>query len=113
MLDGSGNRVTLLLPAPVGTNIWVEDTGVSSRISKGARGIFLPIKYDETSVYEEGDQRLAFLDLADYGLSDGERWLFLETAKGLVYFEDAYPSFAGAKDLQDIKKIILAMIDRQ
>ena len=110
---GVGDTVNLLLPAPVGTDIWVEDTGVSTRISKGTRGIFLPIKYDETSIYEEGGQKLALLDLAGYGLPDGERWLFLETAEGLVYLEDAYPSFAGAKDLQDIKKIILAMIDKQ
>ncbi len=104
----AGDRVTLLLPAPIGTNIWVEDTGVSSRITEGTRGIFMPIKYDETSIYEEGGQRLALLDLADYGLPDGERWLFIETEDGLVYFQDAYPSLAGVKDLQEVKEIILS-----
>lgn len=109
----TGDTVTLLLPAPVGTNIWVEDTGVSSQLTEGAKGIFMPIRYDETSVYEEAGQRLALLDLADYGLPDGERWLFIEKDDGLIYFQDAYPSFAGAKDLQEVKEIILSRIDGQ
>ena len=88
----AGNTVTVLLPAPVGANLQVEDTGVSSQISAGTTGIFLPIKYDETSIREENGRTLALLDLADYGLPDGERWMFIETADGLVYCRDAYPS---------------------
>jgi hypothetical protein len=49
----AGNTVTVLLPAPVGTNLQVEDTGVSSLITAGTTGIFLPIKYDESSIREE------------------------------------------------------------
>ncbi|NMA92933.1 MAG: hypothetical protein GX973_07450 [Firmicutes bacterium] len=107
---GKGETVTLLLPGPVGSASWVEDTGISSQVTKGTRGIFMPIKYDETAVYEEGGQRLVLLDLADYGLTDGERWLFIEKGEGLIYFEDAYPSLAGAEDLGDVKKIIRSRI---
>jgi hypothetical protein len=106
----AGNTVTVLLPAPVGTNLQVEDTGVSSQISAGTTGIFLPVKYDETSIREENGRTLALLDLAGYGLPDGERWMFIETADGLVYCRDAYPSFAEAKDVKDVKETILSKI---
>ena len=106
----AGNTVTVLLPAPVGANLQVEDTGVSSLITAGTTGIFLPIKYDETSIREENGRTLALLDLAGYGLPDGERWMFIETADGLVYCRDAYPSFAEAEDLKDVKETILSKI---
>lgn len=88
----------------------VEDTSMPSLITAGTTGIFLPIKYDETSTREENGMTLALLDLADYGLLDGERWMFIETADGLVYNKSAYPSFAKAKDLKDVKEIILSKI---
>jgi|LSQX01.1.fsa_nt_gb hypothetical protein len=113
MLRGNleaGNTVTVLLPAPVGMDLKVEDTSVSSQITAGTTGIFLPIKYDETSIREENGKTLALLDLAEYGFLDGERWMFIETAKGLVYDKYAYPSFAKAKDLKDVKEIVFSKI---
>lgn len=106
----TGTTVTVLLPAPAGSDLQVEDTSVSSLIDAGTTGIFLPIKYDETSVREENGKMLAFLDLADYGLLDGERWVFVMTADGPVYNKGAYPSFANVKDLKEVKEIILSKI---
>lgn len=68
--------MTVLLPAPVGTGLKVEDASVSSQITAGTKGIFLPIKYDETSIREENGKTLALLDLAEYGFpvsSSGNR----------------------------------------
>ena len=113
MLRGNleaGNTMTVLLPAPVGTDLKVEDTNVSSQITTGTTGIFLPIKYDETSTREENGKTLALLDLAEYGVPDGERWMFIETANGLVYNKGAYPSFAKADDLKDVKEIVVSKI---
>lgn len=106
----AGKTVTVLLPAPVGTDYKTEDTSVSSQMAAGARGIFTPIRYDETSYREENGKKLALLDLAEYGIPDGERWMFIETTSGLVYSENAYPSFAKAKDLKDVKEIVLSKI---
>ncbi len=104
----AGTTVTVLLPGPVDIEgLWIEDTGISSQMTAGTRGIFMPIKYDETSIHEENDAKLALLDLAEYGLLDGERWAFLETAKGLVYYTWAYPSLESAKNLEEVKEIIL------
>lgn len=104
----AGTTVTVLLPRPVDVEgLWIEDTGISSQMTAGTRGIFMPIKYDETSIRKENDSELALLDLAEYGLLDGERWAFLETAAGLTYNTWAYPSLAGAKNLEEVKEIIL------
>ncbi len=104
----AGTTVTVLLPGPVDEEgLWIEDTGISSQMTAGTRGIFMPIKYDETSIHEENDSKLALLDLAEYGLLDGERWAFLETAAGLTYCTWAYPSLAGTKNLEEVKAIIL------
>jgi hypothetical protein len=105
-----GNTVTVLLPAPVGTSLKVEDSGLSSQITAGTKGIFMPIKYNETSIREENGMSLALLDLAEFGFPDGERWMFIETASGLMYNKGAYPSFATAKDLKDVRNIVLSKI---
>ena len=105
-----GKTVTVLLPAPVGTDLIVEDTNVSSQITAGTTGIFMPIKYDETSTREENGKTLALIDLAEYGFPDGMRWMFIETTEGLVYDNNAYPSFIKAEDLDDVKEIILSKI---
>ena len=103
-----GTTVTVLLPGPVSVErLWIEDTGLSSQMTAGIRGIFMPIRYDERSIREENGVKLALLELAAYGLLDGERWAFLETAKGLTYYTWSYPSLAGAKNLEGIKEIIL------
>lgn len=103
-----GTTVTVLLPGPVDVKgLWIEDTGLSSQMRAGTRGIFMPIRYDERSIREENGAKLALLDLAAYGLLDGERWAFLETAEGLSYFTWGYPSLAGAKNLEEVKEIIL------
>lgn len=106
----AGTTATVLLPAPVGIDMQITDSSISSRLTAGTTGIFMPMKYDETSIREENGKTLALLDLADYGLPDGERWMFIKTADALAYNKNAYPSFAEAKDLKDIKEIILSKI---
>ena len=72
-----GETVSVLLPAPVGVEgFQVEDTGISSQMAVGVTGIFTPMKYDETSVRKQNNKKIHLLDLAEYGLPDGERWLF-------------------------------------
>ena len=63
------------MPVPAGTDVQITDTGTSSQLTAGTTGIFMPVKYDETSIREENGKTLALLDLADYGLLDGERWM--------------------------------------
>ncbi len=106
----AGDTVTVLLPGPIIDGVWVEDTVVISQLTVGSRGIFMPMVYDETSVREENGATLALTDIADGGLPDGERYAFLETADGLVFYRWAYPSIQDADSLEDIEAYILEMI---
>jgi len=102
-----GGTVDLLLPAPVGIEgFHVSDTGISSQMAVGVTGVFTPMKYDETSIREQSGKKIYLLDLAGYGLPDGERWAFLETANGLQYNHEAYTSLVKAKNLDDVKEYI-------
>lgn len=103
--------ISVLLPAPVGIEgFQISDTGISSQMTAGSRGIFTPMKYDETSIREQSGKKIHLLDLAEYGLPDGERWAFLETADGLQYNHGAYPSLAGAENIDDVKQFIYSKI---
>lgn len=107
----AGETVSVLLPAPVGVEgFQVSDTGISSQMTIGVTGIFTPIKYGETSVSKQNDKEIHLLDLAEYGLPDGERWAFLETANGLGYNQGAYPSLGDAENLDDVKEFIHSSI---
>lgn len=101
-----GSTVKILLPGPIDTNILVSETSVSSQMMVGGKGIFMPITYNENSIREENGKELVLLELAEYGLADGERWVFLESSKGLMFNKEAYPSLAHAVDLEEIKEIV-------
>lgn len=105
-----GETISILLPVAVGIpGIETSCTEISSQITEGIKGIFTPVKYDETSVREQSGRKLYLLDLAEYGLPDGERWIFLETANGLQY-SDAYTSLIDPENLDDVKEYILPKI---
>lgn len=113
----TGDTVSLLLPCPVNMEgYWVENSEVASSVRVGMSGIFMPLKYDENStcIYYEGKERaevkLYLLDLAEYGLPDGERFMFLDTEKGLLYAKFAYESLEGASTLEDIEAYIRKML---
>ena len=108
-----GDVVIVLLPAPVNMEgLRVEDTSVSSQITKGTTGIFMPIRYDETSIIEMNGATLVLSEIVEYGLLDGERWVFLETPEGLVFSRWAYGSIADVATMNEIRQYINEMITR-
>mgnify|MGYP001856921961 FL=1 len=78
----------------------------------GVTGIFMPVIYDdENSIWEQNGARLDKRDIADYGFADGERFAFLETEDGLVFFRDAYGSIDDATTLDEVEDHIKAMLE--
>ena len=109
----SGTSISVLLPGPVhGRDVWIEDTGIISQIREGQTGIFMPMEYDDQSIWSQNKATLMLKDLADYGLADGMRYVFLQTANGLVFAKDAYPSFADASNLDEIAAYISSKQDQ-
>ena len=76
----------------------------------GGKGIFMPLTYNENSIRKVNGKELVLLDLAEYGLADGEHWVFLESNKGLIYNKEAYPSLADAGRLEEIKEIVRSKV---
>ena len=109
----SGDIVSVLLPVPINVKgLWVEDTDVISQMKAGMSGIFMPLKYDESHYREEAGAKLYFVDIAKYGLLDGERYVFLDTPKNLVFAQWAYESIANATTLYEVKQYINVMLER-
>ena len=101
-----GTIASVVIPCPINSEVWVEDTGVVSAMRPGMSGIFMPMVYDTSSIYSENGATLYWQDLAPYGFSDGERFAFLKTDQGLVFARDAYPSLANATTLDAVEQFI-------
>ncbi len=104
----AGTEVRMLLPCPIlSEKLWVEDTEIAGQIRVGMEGIFMPRAYTESSRMEMNGKTLLLAELAECGLSDGCRWVFLDTGDGLAFAREAYTGAANAKTLEDIETYIL------
>lgn len=106
----AGDTVTVLLPCPIQSGIWVEDTGVVASMAVGTHGIFMPIAYSDASLWQQNGATLMLRDIAPYGFADGVRYAFLETESGLIFDRGSYGSIASADALEEIEEYILRMI---
>lgn len=105
-----GETVSLLIPCSIGTNELVEDTEGISSMKVGMTGIFMPVKYDKTSCFEENGAKIYWKDISEYGLRDGMRYAFLNTQKGLIFERHAYESIASATSLEEVEQYVIKMI---
>lgn len=107
----AGASITMLLPCAIDlTGGTAEDTGVITQLKSGMEGIFMPVVYDENACIEMNGAVLMKQDLAECGLADGMRWVFLNTEQGLVYLDSAYPGAKGATSLDDIEAYVMEML---
>lgn len=105
----AGDTVTVLLPCPVNEEVTSENE-IAAAMREGMAGIFMPIIYDDTSIRQENGATLMLKDIADYGLADGSRFTFLETADGLLFSREAYRSIADTATLDEVEEYIRRMI---
>lgn len=110
----AGDTVTVMAPCPIGTNTWVEDTDVISNLRVGMCGIFMPIIYDEESVWSQNEASIRLQEICAYGFADGMRYAFLETGPdGAVTFaRDSYESISNAKNLAEVEAYVITMIEQ-
>ena len=108
--------VTVLIPCTISEGFWVEDTDVISQVRVSMEGIFMLNQYDEESIWMQNGVNLYPIDIAQYGLLDGERFAFLQTDGGLVYSKWPYESFEGfgePQTLDDVEEYIRGVIEKQ
>lgn len=84
----AGSTVKILLPYAVDES--KDGDTVLSRIRTGMRGIFLTENYTKDSLDTSGDNALALIDLAPYGLPD-DSCAFLDKDSGIVYRAASFP----------------------
>lgn len=106
----AGEEIKMLLPCAIGIEGKVEDTGFISQIENGMEGIFMPWVYDENAYMGMLGAVLMLQDLADCGLADGMRWVFLSTERGAVFFREAYPGARYAITLDDVEAYVVDML---
>jgi len=115
-----GSIITVLLPSPVGRDdVWVSDSGVSSQMTEGTTGIFLPIRYNEDAVLSDGNENVLYWqEVAEFGLGDGERHAFLDKPDGVLFSRWAYLSILdfeaveGAPTMDEIREYVVSMIEK-
>lgn len=83
------SNVKILLPYAIDENNNTAGN-VLSQIRTGMRGIFLMQTYTKDSLYADGNETLAFMDLAPYGLPD-DSCALLEKDGGVVYRTESFP----------------------
>ena len=115
-----GEIITVLLPSPVGrSDVHVSDSRVSSQMTEGTKGIFLPIRYNEDAVLSDGNENVLYWqEVAEFGLGDGERHAFLEKPDGVLFSRWAYLSILdfeaveGAPTMDEIREYVISMIEK-
>ena len=108
-----GDIISILLPVTITENAYVEDNSVIYAMREGMSGIFMPYQFDmvdEYSYQTTNGLTLYYLDIAQYGFLDGERYAFLETDNGLLFARTAYTSINTATSIEEIEQYIDEMI---
>ncbi len=118
----SGETISILLPAAIpggegtsetkgtaGAAVLTEDQETINAMEVGMTGIFLPLRYDDSAVLESEGAVLHLKDLAEYGLSDGVRFAFLDTENGLEFARFAYQPIAEASALDQVESYLTEM----
>ena len=108
-----GDTVSVRMDFPIINTQSAEDMDTLSQLRVGMRGLFMPVIYDNTSMYEHNGATLALKDIADFGFADGVRFAFLETSNGLVFDRQSYETISNATTLDEIEEYVLSKADHQ
>lgn len=105
------NRYKIYLPILPGI-MMNSIAGDLDKLEVGSEAIFMPYIAAEESGIGSGNSFFSYADVADYYFSEGMRFLFLSTDKGVSYESDLYniPSANNNVTLDDVAEYIKDMI---
>ena len=109
MLKGNvipGASVSVLVPTPIHTDVIIEDTNVVSAMEKNMKCILITTKYDKSHYRTENKATLYWMDIAEYGLLDGERFAIIDSGDGLIYSKSTYRNLSEDSTLYDVESYI-------
>lgn len=88
-------------------------SGALEDLDVGSDAVFMPIRTGQDTGWREGDRYFCYADLADFYLGEGTRYVFADTAEGLVFDRSTYEEIAGAETLDEIAAYIREQIGEE
>lgn len=84
-------------------------SGALEDLDVGAEAIFMPARTDRDTGWKEGGRYFCYADLAEFYLGEGSRFVFADTAEGLVFDRGTYAEIAEAETLDEVAAYIREM----
>ena len=88
-------------------------SGALEDLDVGGEAIFMPARTDQDTGWKQGSSYFCYADLADFYLGEGTRYVFADTAEGLVFDRSTYEEIAGAETLDEIAAYIREQIGEE
>ena len=88
-------------------------SGPLENLDEGSEAIFMPIPTNQNTGREEGKGYFCYADLAEFYLGEGQRYVFADTAEGLVFDRTVYEEIADAETLDEAAAYIREQIGEE
>ena len=106
-LTAGETRTVLYMGGP---GMSASTSGPLDALEAGSDAIFMPIAATPETGRQDGDSWFCYADLGEFYLSEGLRYVFLDTGDGLRFERGLYEEIAEAETLDDIADYIRGMI---
>ena len=103
-----GDICSLYLPVAPGFS--TSFSGNLEHLQIGSEAIFMPYATSADTGIRSGESYFCYADVADYYFSEGTRFLFLDTGRGLSFERSVYSEIADALTLDEIAEYIQRML---
>lgn len=106
-LTAGETRTVLYMGGP---DMSASTSGPLDALEAGSDAIFMPVAATPETGRQDGDSWFCYADLGEFYLSEGLRYVFLDTVDGLRFERGLYAEIAEAETLDDIADYIRGMI---
>lgn len=102
-----GELRTVLYPG--GPDMSTSLSGPLEDLEVGSEAVFMPERTSEETGERNGASWFCYADLADFYLSEGLRFVFLDTGEGLEFERGVYEDIADAETLEEVTDYLRGM----
>lgn len=88
-------------------------SGPLEDLDAGSEAIFMPAWTGRDTGWTEGESYFCYADLAELYLSEGQRYVFADTAEGLTFDRGVYEEIADAETLDEAAAYIRRMVEAE
>lgn len=106
-LTAGESRTVLYMGGP---NMTTSLSGPLGRVAAGSEAIFMPSAATPETGRRDGDSYFCYADLGEFYLSEGMRFVFLDTGDGLDFERGVYEDIGSAETLDEVTDYIRRML---